>query len=274
MTITLSLRCAILHCAILVASIDSSAEYLEILVPFESFIFAVASRTETIYSLILCVTRTVNVLAPTYPVHAVSIKGVMLIYPTIWVILSIYEIRSVVLQSKSKGDLMYSVVYLVLNPLTGSELLNHDLSLSLYFTILLGFPFVLPALIAVVCAALISVSLLRTRTTNVTRGQNRKITGTVLQLTTASFFLCSVYFITEIYFNVHGMGLFKSELYVLYFTGNISVFLNSFIKPVILFTRGASLRDYLRSTLSISKGKTWLIFPDYFVFFYNKKALR
>ena len=251
-----SFRCAILHCAILLASVDYSNEFLEVLVPIESFIFAVASRTETIYSLVLCVTRTVNVVMPTYPINAFSIKCTMLIYPSIWMILAIYEIISVVLIAKSKGDMMWSVLYLVLIPLTGSELLDQDLPDGLHFFILLGLPFVLPAIIAVFCAGLISICLLRHRTTTVTRGQNCRITGTVLQLTTASFILSSVYFVSELTLHLHDFSkdLMKFELYFLYFTGNVSVFLNSFIKPMILFTRGASLRDYLRSTLSITKG--------------------
>ena len=158
---------------------------------------------------------------------------------------------------------MFSVVFLVINPQPGNEFLwMFHLETRrwqiLSYTALLGIPFVLPAIFTVVCAVLICIFLLRKRSTTKAQGQNRSITVTVLLLTFSSLLFSCLYFVTEfaLAFYNPNVRILKYEYYLLYFAGNVSVFLNSVIKPAILMTRGTSLRDYLRvkCTHTMSKG--------------------
>lgn len=196
-------------------------------------------------------------------INSKLIRIVMWVYPAVWVALVCYEIHvvlSVNLSDPKIGrDFMYSVIFLVINPLAGNELLwmlfPGMQTKAIPYIILLGIPFVVPAILTAVCAVLIYVSLVRRRTTtDITRRQKQKISITVLQLTVSSLLFSCLYFITELTFAFCTHKYFRYEYYLLYFTANVSVFLNSVIKPCILFTRGTSLRKYLLSTLSLTKG--------------------
>ena len=252
-------RCAILHGGILAASTNYSIHPLRLLVPFEAFIFAIASRTENLYNLVLCITRAINVLFPVYQVNNTLIKAVLWLYPAIWVALVVNEIVVIESGSERVKDYMFSVVFLVINAQTGNEFLwkvYPQITQELSYVILLGIPFVLPAIITVICAVFICISLLRKTANRATQGLKRTITVTVLQLTVSSLLFSCLYFITEltlVFYNPD-VRFFKHEYYLVYFTGNVSVFLNSVMKPMILVTRGTSLRQYLRSTLTLSKG--------------------
>jgi hypothetical protein len=204
------------------------------------------------------------VLFPVYKLNKAAIKWVLWLYPLVWIALALNEIVAIESESKRVNDFMFSVVFLVINPQTGAEVLwmvlpaiDYDYEKSSYI-ILLGIPFVLPAIITAVCAVLICIALLR-KTTN-TAAQNqmqkRRITVTVLLLTLTSLVFSCLYFVTELALVLYkpGIRFFRFEYYLLYFAGNVSAFLNSMITPIILVSRGSGIKEYLRSTLTSSRG--------------------
>ena len=242
------------------SSINYTICPLRILVPLEAFLFAVASRLESVYNLILCVTRAINVLFPVYQVRSKIIKWVLLTYPLIWVALALNEVIAVESSAAMGGDYMLSVVFLVINPQTGDEFfwtVHPEMNPKLTYFVLLGIPFVLPGIITLICAVLICICLLRKTSNNSSQIQRRRITVTVLLLTLSSLLFSCLYFVTELALLLYrpDIRFFKYEYYLVYFAGNVSVFLNSVIKPSILVSRGTGIREYLRSTLSLSKSK-------------------
>ena len=222
--------------------------------------FAVASRLESVYNLILCVTRAINVVFPMYIVQTRTIKWILLLYPFIWVALALNEIISIESSAALEGDYMLSVVLLVISPQTGDEFIwvvHPTMNPKLTYFLLLGIPFVLPGVITLVCALLICTCLLRKTTNTSSQNQRRRITVTVLLLTLSSLLFSCLYFFTELALILYQpeVRFFKYEYYLVYFAGNVSVFLNSVIKPSILVSRGTGIREYLRSTLTLSRSK-------------------
>ena len=110
-------------------------------------------------------------------------------------------------------------------------------------------PFFLPSFICVICCVVQCYRLLRRSVSERVSARNRRITVTVLQLTLL-FFCCNTVHFTTVFMTDYFTNTAQLQhMYSIYITGNMLPFLNSFLNPVILITRGRSLTHFVQKMM-------------------------
>ncbi|KAL5249221.1 hypothetical protein ACHWQZ_G018171 [Mnemiopsis leidyi] len=259
---------ALLQSVTFVGILTDQKRFVSVVLTVTYLLSAVSFHVSVFYNVLLAVCRTVILACPFFQFHLKSLYSISILYPILMIMLTIYEVNSVY---TNNPDLVGKVMYLLISPLLGSEIIyNHfpDFNNLGYYILLLGLPFVLPSIICLVCCICASIFLRRSSKRDVARvrykmscnsaGKNfqngaRKFTNsratvTILQLSIAFFICNTLYFTTEFTLQALNPDHLPHEMYLVYLAGNFLPFLNSLINPVILIQRGTHLQAYIKKS--------------------------
>ena len=255
---------AVLQSFIFTAILTNNRQTANVILTVTSLLTAITFHTSAFYNVLLAVCRTVTLHSPFFQLNGSLMYGIAVTYPFIWALLSVYELHSVYTNFPSLVD---RINLLLISPLCGSELIYntspHFTSWG-YYVILLGVPYVIPALVCLVCCCITFASLrpsLRGRSgtagfvitksghsTLVSARQHRnfRATVTIFQLSAAFFVCSSLFFTTEFTLQIlNPEGTEEFESYIVYLAANVLPVLNSLINPAILINRGTKLQTFI-----------------------------
>ena len=260
---------ALLQSATFVGILTNCKTFVSVVLTMTSLLSSVSFHVSVFYNVLLAVCRTITLASPFFSFHLKILYAVSAFYPVLMIMLTLYEVISVYSNYPALVD---RVMFLLISPLMGSEMINNyyptfsDLG---YFLLLLGIPFVLPSLICLVCCICAAIFLKKNSRNDpriqytgtsfasktglksqkkINRSTNSRATVTILELS-ATFFICNtLYFTTEFTLQAWNPEQLPHETYLVYVAANFLPFLNSLINPLILIYRGANLRTYIKQT--------------------------
>ena len=213
-----------------------------------SFLTMLTVRIAVLYTLILTITRTINIVRPFVLINTTIIKSVMLFVPLLlWVPVIIHQMSAplppglgsafaAITSSSRVGD---SLVRLI----AGGY--QHHLSIFLCLII----PFGLPSLVALVSMFIQLQSLLKSTMLGDkhARSAKRSAAVTIFLLTVAFSFCNSASTVLWLFFCYSSSSITAHSIIWIYVTSVTIPFLNSAINPTILIFRGNNLRSELLS---------------------------
>ena len=252
--------CALLHFTVRIMMLSDWTAGVYNSIPLTYFLTAISQRTSVFYSLILALIRTINILSPFYTINKRAVTIAVVIYPVIWVPTLIVEI----LHFYARPTMVEMVRHLIILPCVGKGILerivqpsesNYGDIVELYITFTI--PYVIPALISLVCMCIQARELLKTRNVMSSGGdqigqQQRTMTGTILRLTLL-YFVCNTCF-TVILSVFYGFHIENEQVHDwIYITNIVAPFINSAFNPVILLTRSSELKRFMKGFVSKSR---------------------
>ena len=175
--------------------------------------------------------------------------------PRVFVFFRSYQSRVVIWFNAYVFPEDKQVYLLIIAPNVGSEILYHidktifqGHKLWISHFICTAVPYVVPTIIAMVCVAVQTKYLGRLGRNNVrAEARSRRITITVLMMTTVFTICNTAHFSTLFALNSLKPTISLHDCYVLYTCGTILPLLNSCFNPIILLTRGSTLRQHFYS---------------------------
>ena len=219
------------------------------------FLSSVTSLMPVFITLTLAVVRSINILLPMYSINRRIMYSTMITYQILWLPLIVLECHSI--YAYFSTDFERRLYFLIISRMVGSEtiaIIEPDIHSTLvYLVIAIGLPFVLPSVLCVVCGMIQCYTLVKRAPAVGTRSylRNRRITVTVAQLTTV-FTVCStVGFVVMFTFSLTVPDIAQTtqwELYLTFITCTMGPYFNSLINPIILITRGKTLRTFSRES--------------------------
>ena len=252
-----------------VASTERAVLYY--VVPISYCCTALCAAVTVFVNLTLSVVRTINIVWPVYQVKRRVVYSVMIGYAVLWSAIIGYDIYSTYSfflyklgQEKSDRQFWFNQViyYFCISRITGSEvimlLFDNEPSLTSgkvwsqisYAVFGLGVWYVIPSVICVLCCAVQMFHLLRLNVTKSASKINRRITVTVMLLTLL-FFVCNVTYFTAAFLIALYDSTSSLDIAIIsYVTSNTVAYLNSVLNPIILITRGKTLRLYFNTESS------------------------
>ena len=243
-------------------------------------LFSLTSRVSVFCNTALVLVRTINVVFPTHKVSRALVMWVLITGNLLWLALGTADLLGLhgitpFFEAVRLDGLNYSTRYdvlidsLVVSPLTGFFmfyyifdklcLVRHFQDIRWLFCLVKGVPFVLPAGISVICMVVQVYFLLGRSRIGRHSVVSRRITVTVLYLTTV-FVLCNVpdFILNLILMGAIHISHIKDNLVVYMCTQLVSSvilpFLNSLLNPFILMTRGSSLRSSIMEVVPCGVG--------------------
>ena len=232
------------------------------------FVTSISSHVSVFYSMVLVVVRTINIVAPFYKTRDGVLKLTFMLYPILWVVITIPDI--VFRASKSDDtENIKNIPRQVFLPITGigiimkminnttpsdssEERLNETSLMIAVFAVCNFVPYILPAIISVICFIIQAKCLLRNGGFN--NKTNMRITVTIFYLTLV-FFVCNsascICMASYLIFSTNDMKLIKKDTFKLWahFLMVILQFLNSALSPLILIARGREMRAFACNSL-------------------------
>ena len=232
---------------------------LETLLPILYFLTALTVRVSIFLSTMIAVVRTLNITLPTYRTNkklVVTALTFCVVWWLVWLSGDIVYYKS--LLNKSPLIFPYLVNFYLTVPTPGHyftektfrglgiEIFNQDNGFQ-SFLLYTGIPLVLPTL---VCLACMCVQIWHLTTKGVRVGNNQQfkkdITITILLLTTV-LTICNFLYVALLLPRLS--GVYTTDNYLLYFTKNMLPYINSLLNPIILISRGSSLRTYVKDRI-------------------------
>ena len=210
-----------------------------------AFVTSMTSHLSVFYNAVLMVVKTINIMLPFYQTRNGPLKLSFVIYGLLWVVITAAH---VILNFHEEDE----NVMLIMTPVVGSHVVkaifNKD-SIELKAAVTVFIPYVIPAVICVVCFIIQAYKLLSTSVGN--RGLNRRITITILYLSGVYIICNTLFFATAIVYVIMEKKRILLIIIISHFTGNILPFINSAVNPLILIARGKDLQKFARRCLGL-----------------------
>ena len=225
----------------------------------------------------LTVARTISISFPLYACKRSSIIKSTVFYTLLWLglILAEWVIAYEVTKYLQK-DLQAVVDILYIYPRAPGIIIDEvfwnigeqfytktqKVSKGLITAISIFIPYGVPSIICLISAVLQVRQIIHNMRGNLlqekSQKRNRKMTITIIMLTTAFFICNTTYFITVILdatIELNHSGNYKN-LFLLLIASNHLLFLNSALTPFILILRGNSVRGYITNKMGVTRAGT------------------
>ena len=244
---------SILNALTLALLMCDQAKVINIFMPVTFCISAVTSLIPVFISVTLAVVRTINIIKPIYVINRKMLYGLIISYQAVWLPLMAFECYNLYRSPSVHFEERFYL--LIVSRMVGAEAIYEikgggEPAASVYLSVAVGIPFVLPSVICAVCAAVQIYSLVRSSEIgSVCYIRNRRITMTVTQLTSV-FIVCNTFGFVAGFISVIMVPVTKNSevttfwLYLIFVATTIGPFINSAINPIILITRGRTLKKY------------------------------
>jgi hypothetical protein len=246
------------------------------LVKLTYIIFSLTSRVSVYFNTVLVLVRTIHVVFPTHSISRGKVMVVLVAGQVIWLsvaaldILGLQQILPYFSDSGSGEDELPAtqndvlIDSLVVNPLTGFFILFylfdkmcniHNFNIIGVYVLVKGVPFVLPAVISIACMVVQTYCLIIRSSVGRHSAVSRRITITVLYLTTV-FVACNIpdFILNLVCLGVISISIDHLPTYmcIMFISSVMLPFVNSLLNPLILLIRGSSLKQSVRSSLCMS----------------------
>ena len=221
-------------------------------------------RAGVFYNLVLSVVRSLNIVNPFYQVKLGWIKIVCALYPVIWFIIAAYDIYWVV----DLGYLNFPVAlfkYMIYMPMVSnglaSQLLGEDASYVEHIFFGMTIPFLIPAVIVIICFVfqIYHLSATRPLLKNNKKVISKRPAITIFQLTLL-FLVCNlsstavyIYFFLPSGSEQRRTG--ANDARVMYVATCVLHVVNATFSPLIMILRGRSLKNTIKSQLVSIRSK-------------------
>ena len=234
-------------------------------------LFSLTSRVSIFFNTVLVVIRTINVVFPTYTIKRSRVIVVLVVGSVLWLsvaaidIVGLQQILPYFAKIKSETNEIPSTQYdvlvdsLVVNPLTGfffiyyifDKMCNiHNFNIIGVYVLVKGVPFVLPSAISIACMVIQTYYLIIRSRVGRHSAVSRRITITVLYLTTV-FVACNI---PDFVLNLMCLGVISistdhlpTYMCATFVSSVMLPFVNSLFNPFILLIRGSTLKKSVQS---------------------------
>ena len=217
-------------------------------------------RFSTWISLILVVARTVSIVKPHVTLKRCHVMPVISVCFMMTVVL-IYlddlaerDVKGTSIWHRVRFNLVFNMsgrrVLLYLGRKT-CQVFSH----AVIWTFCVILPFVIPALISLL-AMLVQIYFMSTSggAANRKSKTNRKITVTILLLTSVYVLVNTLYFITTIIFLYLVQDMTPTMSLALFITSTVLPYLNALVNPIIMVSRGRRIRDHVMRLVTCRGG--------------------
>jgi len=200
------------------------------------------TRTSLFYNTLLTVVRTINIVNPFYIIkrHAIAICAI--IYPIFWVIIMMIEAYYLHLDEVKIQQLLSTAVpgWRIVFELSGYDYhdSNRKVVEGLILILFMVIPLVLPAMVALICAAIQIWSILKPSVISPPSIKERQMTITIIMLTMLCL-VCNIpYTVLLIYKFTHTIS--EMEILLLFYSlCTVLPFIQTVLNPVILLWHSA-----------------------------------
>ena len=252
---------------------------ISFMVKLTYIIFSLTSRVSIFYNTVLVVIRTIHVVFPTYTISRSKVMVALVLGMVVWLsvaaldIVALHQILPYFSRTEreqypipvTQDDVL--IDSLVVNPLTGFFILYyffdkmcniHNFNIIGGYVLVKGVPFVLPSAISIICMIIQTYCLIIRSRVGRHSAVSRRITVTVLYLTTV-FVACNI---PDFVLNLVCLGVISismdhlpTYMCVTFVSSVMLPFVNSLFNPFVLLVRGSSLK---KSVFSVLRGPVHL----------------